>query len=97
MSFLGGIHSLSRTVIDEVMDFREKSWMGKAEVYLIHNAGADHQGKMVRRYASLSNGATSYYGTYECPECGVTVSIRLNAHPDIPYELYDSSEESVKE
>lgn len=74
------------------MDVREKSWLGEANIFLTHNCGADHQGKMRRIYSSLSNGATSYYGTYECVECGVTVSIRLNAHPDIPYQLYRSKE-----
>jgi len=84
-------------VIQQVMDKREKSWLGEAEIFLTHNDGADHQGKMRRIYASLSSGATSYYGTYECEVCGVCVSVRLNTHPDVPYQLYNISEESVKE
>jgi len=84
-------------VLNKVMDIREKAWMGESEIFLIHNDGANHQGKMRRVYASLSNGATQYYGTYECEVCGVCVSVRLNSHPDVPYELYNLSISSKNE
>ena len=73
---------------DKTMIIREESWLGETEIFLTHNCGGDHQGKMRRIYASLSRGATSYYGSYECEVCGVCVSVRLNTHPDVPYDLY---------
>ena len=62
-----------------------------AEIIVKHLGEQECQREMRRMGAQLQKGATEFIGYYICDHCDVAVEVRLRAHPDVPYELYQSS------
>ena len=77
--------------MNKILEQRRDSWLGSAEMIVKHLGEQECQQTMRRMGAQLQKGATEYIGYYICDHCDVSVEVRLRAHPDIPFELYQSS------